>query len=69
MIKAVSLAILAGGIVLLILGINASNSFGSEVKELFTGSPSDRAVWYLTAGVVLIVGGVAGFAVGAKKKG
>ena len=67
MIRALALAALAGGIVLLVMGINASNSFGSDVSRLFTGSPSDRAVWMITAGVVLTVGGVAGFAVGSKK--
>ncbi len=67
MMKAASLAILAGGIVLLVLGINASNSFGSDVSRLLTGSPTDRAIWMITAGVVLTVGGVAGFAVGSKK--
>ena len=67
MIKAISLAVLAGGIVLLVMGLNASHSFGSDVSRLFTGSPTDRAVWMITAGVVLTVGGVAGFAFGSKK--
>ncbi len=67
MIKAISLAVLAGGIVLLVMGLNASHSFGSDMSRLFTGSPTDRAVWMITAGVVLTVGGVAGFAFGSKK--
>lgn len=67
MIKAVSLAVLAGGVVLLVLGINASNSFGSDVSRFFTGSPSDRAVWMITAGVAMTIGGIAGFAFGSKK--
>lgn len=67
MIKAVSLAVLAGGIVLLVMGLNASNSFGSDVSRFFTGNPTDRAVWMITGGVVLTIGGIAGFAVGSKK--
>ena len=68
MIRAVSLAILAAGIVLLVLGINASNSFGSDVSRFFTGSPSDRAVWMITGGVLMTVGGLAGFALNPGKR-
>ncbi len=67
MIRVVSLAILAAGIVLLVLGINASNSFHSDVSRFFTGSPSDRAVWMMTGGVLMTVGGIAGFALNTKK--
>ncbi len=55
--KALSLALLAGGIVLLIIGINATNSFGSDVSRFFTGSPTDKSIW-------LVIGGVAATAVG-----
>ena len=55
--KALSLALLAGGIVLLIIGINATNSFGSDVSKFFTGSPTDKSIW-------LVIGGVAATAVG-----
>ena len=40
----VALALLVGGIVLLILDINATNSFSSNVSRFFTGSPTDKAV-------------------------
>ena len=55
--KAISLALLAGGVLLLILGINASNAFSSDVSRLFTGSATDKAIW-------MLVGGVAGIAIG-----
>lgn len=69
MIRVISLAVLAGGVVLLVMGLNASNSFGSEVSRVFTGSPTDRTMTLIVAGVVLCVGGLAGFALGMKKKG
>lgn len=50
--RIISLALLAGGIVLLVLGINATESFGSDVSRFFTGSPTDKAVWMLVGGVV-----------------
>jgi hypothetical protein len=56
--KAIGLALLAVGIVLIIFGISASESFGSEVSRFFTGTPTDKSIW-------LFIGGVAATAVGA----
>lgn len=56
--KAVALALLAGGILLIIFGINASESISSEISEAFTGSPSDKTVWLLVAGVIAAVIGL-----------
>ena len=42
--KIVSLALLIGGVVLIIAGINASNSFSSDVSRFFTGSPTDKSI-------------------------
>jgi hypothetical protein len=50
--RIVSLGLLAGGIVLAIIGINSMNSFSSDVSRFFTGSPTDKAVWMLIGGVV-----------------
>ena len=36
--KIVSLILLVGGVVLIVVGINATNSFGSDVSKFFTGS-------------------------------
>lgn len=65
--KAVSLALLAGGIVLLVFGLNATNSFSSDVSRFFTGSPTDKAVWMMIGGVVLGIVGVAGLLLGSKR--
>jgi hypothetical protein len=54
--------LLAAGIVLLILGISAMDSFSSQVSKFFTGSPTDRAVWLTIGGVVAIsAGGISAF--------
>jgi hypothetical protein len=58
--KPLSYAFLAGGILLIIFGVNASNSFGSDVSRLFTGSPTDKAMWLLIGGVVAAVVGLVG---------
>ncbi|MEO5803326.1 MAG: DUF3185 family protein [Verrucomicrobiota bacterium] len=64
--KIISLALLVGGIVLIIMGINATNSFGSDVSRFFTGSPTDKAVWMLIGGVVATIAGLAGTFRGSK---
>jgi len=56
--KIVSLALLVGGIVLLVFGITATESFGSDVSRFFTGSPTDKAVWMLIGGAVATVVGL-----------
>ncbi len=56
--KAFSLALLVGGIVLMIIGINAMNSFSSDVSKFFTGSPTDKAVWMLIGGLAAAVIGL-----------
>jgi len=56
--KIVPIALLAGGIVLMLFGINATNSFGSDVSRFFTGSPTDKAVWMLIGGTVAAVVGL-----------
>jgi hypothetical protein len=50
--------VLVIGIVLLVMGIRALDSFGSQFSKFFTGSPTDRAVWLTIGGVAAILVGV-----------
>ena len=65
--KIVSLALLIGGVVLMIIGINAMNSFSSDVSRFFTGSPTNKAVWMLIGGIVAAVIGLMGMLRGSKQ--
>jgi uncharacterized membrane protein YidH (DUF202 family) len=65
--KAISLAVLAGGIVLLIFGIIEYQSTGSEISRFFTGSTTDRAMWLMVGGVILTVLGAGGILFMSKK--
>ena len=56
--KIASLALLVGGVVLIIFGIQATDSFSSDVSRFFTGSPTDKAIWMLIAGIVAAVVGL-----------
>jgi hypothetical protein len=64
--KTISLAILAVGILLVIFGINASNSISSDVSRIFTDAPTDKAIWMLVGGVVATIIGVAGLLRGSR---
>ena len=59
--KLFSLALLIGGIVLIVIGFNATHSFASDVSRFFTGSPTDKAVWTLIAGLAAALVGVTMF--------
>jgi hypothetical protein len=50
--KLFAIALLVGGIVLIVMGINATNSFSSDVSRFFTGSPTDKAIWMVVGGSV-----------------
>ena len=56
--KLISLALLVGGIVLIVIGVNATNSFSSDVSRFFTGSPTDKAVWMVIGGGVASLAGL-----------
>lgn len=55
--RLIGYAALAIGIILLVMGIRATESFGSQVSEFFTGAPTDKAVWLIIGGAVLTIVG------------
>jgi hypothetical protein len=58
--RVISLLFLIGGIALIIVGFNATNSFSSDVSRFFTGSPTNKAVWMLIGGTLAAIIGLAG---------
>jgi len=56
----VSMVLLVGGILLMFLGVQATNSFSSDVARFFTGSPTDKAIWMLIGGIIAAVLGLVG---------
>ena len=57
--KVISIAALIAGVVLIVFGINASNSAGSHISNFFTGAPTNKSIWLLIVGIVLAVAGLA----------
>ena len=64
--RLISLGFLAAGVLLLVFGISASKSLGSDISRFFTGSPTDKAIWMLIGGVVLSMIGLVGLLRGSR---
>jgi hypothetical protein len=50
--------LLVVGVILLIIGLNASDSVADRLSNFFTGHFTDATTWYLVAGVASVVGGL-----------
>ncbi len=57
MSKIPALALLVVGVILLVYGINASNSVSSSISQTFNGSPSNKSIWLIAIGVIGIISG------------
>lgn len=64
--KLIALALLVGGVVLIVIGVSATHSFSSDVSRFFTGSPTDKAVWMLIGGAIAAFVGLIGTLRGSK---
>ena len=58
--RLISLVVAVVGVVLIVMGIAAMDSFSSDISRFFTGNPTDRAVWLLIGGTVATVAGLSG---------
>jgi len=65
--KPISLALVVVGIILLVLGFNASESFASEMSEFFSGSPTEKSIWLMIGGAAALVIGAVGLARGPRQ--
>ena len=63
--KMLSLALLVGGVALIIYGLKASDSVGSDFSRFFTGSPTDKTIWLMIGGIVAVGSGAGGLVRGA----
>jgi len=53
----IGIGLLVGGVVLLIFGLDARDSFGSDVSRFFTGNPTDRAMQLMVGGIFVGIAG------------
>lgn len=66
MSKLIPIILLVVGVVLLVFGFIASDSVRSDFSRLFTGEPTDKAIWLLIGGGITTVVGLAGLVRGSK---
>lgn len=64
--KAISVGLIAVGVILIIFGVSASESVSSDFSRLFTGNPTNETIWLLVGGVALAAIGAFGLLRGAK---
>ena len=67
MIKAASIALIAGGIVLLYFGGQSFHSLSNDVARFFTGSPTNKTIWLIAGGIVASLAGLIGLAMPSKR--
>ena len=57
--KVTGIIFIAIGIFLLLWGRKIADSVGSQVQQVFTGAPTDRAMYLYIGGIVLVILGIA----------
>ena len=66
--RILGLLLLTGGIILLVVGMNASHSFADQISNLFTGRFTDNTTWYIIGGIVAGIVGLSMVLVGPRGK-
>jgi len=64
--KGISVALLIVGVLLVVWGVSAFDSASSDVSQVLTGSPTNKAIWLLVGGVIASVVGLFGVLRGGK---
>jgi succinate dehydrogenase/fumarate reductase cytochrome b subunit len=56
--RVLGIILLAGGVVLIVLGITASRSLGNQLSNTFLGHFNQATMWYLIGGIAAAVVGL-----------
>ncbi len=56
--RIIGAVLLVAGVILFIVGLNASDSVSDQVSNFFTGTFTDRTMWYLIGGGVMAAVGL-----------
>ena len=68
MVKVISFALIACGVVLLYFGGQSFHSFSNDVSRLVTGAPTDRTMTLIAAGVAATIAGISGLAFSGRRR-
>ncbi|HTL53872.1 MAG TPA: DUF3185 family protein [Planctomycetota bacterium] len=64
--RLVGIVLLVGGVVLFMVGLNATESFADRWSSFFTGHFTDRTVWYMIGGIASVIVGLSLTSVGGR---
>ncbi len=64
--RGIAVALIIVGIILIIYGVKASNSFNSDISRFFTGSPTNKTIWLMIGGAFVAGVGFFGLLRGPK---
>jgi hypothetical protein len=67
MTKAISIALILGGVVLLYFGGQSFHSLSNDFSRFFTGSPTNKTIWLIAGGMAAILAGLIGLAIPSKR--
>ncbi|MBI1849467.1 MAG: DUF3185 family protein [Planctomycetes bacterium] len=56
--RSLGIALLVVGVILLVWGINATDSVTSDISRFFTGSPTNKSIWLVIGGTAAAVTGL-----------
>jgi drug/metabolite transporter (DMT)-like permease len=56
--RILGIALLVTGVILVVLGTNASHSLADQVNNTFTGRFTERTTWYIIGGIGLALVGL-----------
>ncbi|GAB2906407.1 hypothetical protein GCM10027093_50580 [Paraburkholderia jirisanensis] len=67
MTRAISIALIVGGVVLLYFGGQSFHSFSNDVSRVFTGAPTNKTIWLIAGGVVATIAGLIGLTMSGRR--
>ncbi len=63
------IVVLTVGVILFVVGLNASDSLADQFSNFFTGRFTETTMWYMVGGAALAVGGLALLMTGGRRAG
>jgi hypothetical protein len=67
MTKAISIALIVGGVVLLYFGGQSFHSLSNDFSRFFTGSPTNKTIWLIAGGMAAMLAGLIGLSIPSKR--
>jgi Protein of unknown function (DUF3185) len=67
--RILGIVLLVGGVVALVMGMNASHSFSDSASNTFTGHFTNTTTWYILGGIAAGVAGLLMVLFGVRGKG